>query len=94
MSAGLTPLQLARMGITAALPQAGSSPEAERQLLEDRYRQLVALRDSLPHISGTRSPNPRQHLASLACILGTLRRRVVKRKVTPPFGATCKLVTA
>ena len=41
------------MGITAVAAQ--SDPEVEQQLLEERYSQLLGLRDSLPHITGTQT---------------------------------------
>jgi hypothetical protein len=51
-AAGLTATQLALLGVTADAPQGGEPPEVAQKMAQDRYWQHVALRDSLPHVSG------------------------------------------
>ena len=51
-AAGLTATQLALLGVTADAPQGGEPPEVAQKMVQDRYWQHVALRDSLPHVSG------------------------------------------
>lgn len=50
--AGMTPLQLSCLGIAEPLSHLGDDVAAEQRSLEQRYHQLLELRDSLPHITG------------------------------------------
>ena len=51
-AAGLTATQLALLGVTAEAPQGTEPQEVAQKMAQDRYWQHVALRDSLPHVTG------------------------------------------
>jgi len=50
----LTPGQLALLGVTVDAPRGDEPQEVAQKMAQDRYWQHVALRDSLPHVTGAR----------------------------------------